>query len=714
MADYKWPDAAKRTLIGKRITRLDGPVKVTGKAKYSQDVKRPGMLYGCLLLSPHAHARITSIDVGPAERMPGVKAVRIIRGPGSEMGSELQWEGMEIAAVAATEDQIARDAVRAIKVGYEILPHHVDGENIENAPAAAVKKEEEKVDGDPAKGFQEAEVVHEGYYGIPVITHCCLETHGSVVEWEGDKLNVWPSTQYVSGYAAQLAQPLKVPANMIHVHQDHVGGGFGSKFGPDLWDAEAARLAKIAGKPVRMVLDRSAELLMAGARPSTYARVRVGAKKDGTLTAWESTSWGSGGLTGGGAPPIPYVWLIPNRRNHSSVATNMGPSRAWRAPNHPQACYVTMSALEDLAAALGMDPLEMFLKNIAMTGERSSLYQQELLTASEMIGWKKKWHKRGDPTPGYIKKGLGLSLHTWGGRGHPSDCRLTVNTDGSVAIEIGSQDLGTGTRTIIAIVAAETLGLPLEGVQVNLGDSNYPNSGASGGSTTVGGVSASTRRAATDALNALLKIVAPSLNADPANLEAAGGKIHVKGDPAKSITWKQACAKLGVNPISVLGRAGGRDELSNSGVGGVQMAEVSVDVETGIVKVENFACVQDVGLVIDLKTAESQCHGALIMGICYSLYEEKVIDSLTGRTLNPNMEFYKLAGLGDIGNLMVRMVTGPEQDKRGVIGLGEPPVVSPGAAIGNAVANAIGVRVPSLPLTPDRVLAALEKKGGPS
>jgi xanthine dehydrogenase YagR molybdenum-binding subunit len=467
----------------------------------------------------------------------------------------------------------------------------------------------------------------------------------------------------------------------------------------------------MAGKPVKMFLDREAELMVAGARPSTYAKVKVAAKKDGTILAWDSVSWGTGGLTGAGTPPIPYVWKIPYHRKHTPVLTNIGATRAWRAPNHPQACYVTNSALEDLAADLKMDPLDLFIKNIELC-DRAALYKEELLKAAELIEWKKKWHQRGDPTPGHVKRGLGLSLHTWGGRGHVAECRFTINPDSSVAIDLGSQDLGTGTRTVIAIVAADTLGLPLNAVKLNIGDNKYPPAGASGGSTTVGGVSATTRRAAVDALEALFKVVAPALNADPANLEAAGGKIQVKGDPSKSMSWKQACAKMGVTPISINAKNKPNDELSNSGVSGVQMAEVSVDIETGIVKIEKMVAVQDVGLIINLKTAESQVYGAMIMGISYSLFEEKIMDETSGRMLNPNMEFYKLAGILDVGKLQVHMMTGPDQDKRGVIGLGEPPVISPGAAIGNAVANAIGIRVPNLPLTPDRVLAALEKKGG--
>jgi xanthine dehydrogenase YagR molybdenum-binding subunit len=334
-----------------------------------------------------------------------------------------------------------------------------------------------------------------------------------------------------------------------------------------------------------------------------------------------------------------------------------------------------------------------------------------------MIEWKKLWRPRGEGAPGStktVKRGLGLSIHTWGGAGHPSECDLTIHPDGSVEVKMGTQDLGVGTRTVLAIVAGETLGLPLDAIKVHIGDNRFPPSNGSGGSTTVGGVSSSTRRAATDALNALLEKVAPAMNTTPDKLEAAGGKIREIGKPTNSMTWKQACAKLGMQPISMRGKNPGRETLTTAGVGGVQMADVSVDIETGIVKMNNFVAVQDCGLIIDMKTCESQVFGAMIMGVTFALYEERVMDSATGRVLNPNMEFYRLAGLADIGNFKVHMMTGKGHDERGVIGVGEPPTVSPGAAISNAVANAIGVRVPNIPLTPDRVLAALEKKGGAS
>jgi xanthine dehydrogenase YagR molybdenum-binding subunit len=267
------------------------------------------------------------------------------------------------------------------------------------------------------------------------------------------------------------------------------------------------------------------------------------------------------------------------------------------------------------------------------------------------------------------------------------------------------------------MVAAETLGVPLSAITLRIGDSEYPPDGASGGSTTVGGVSSSTRKSTVNARDKLFAAVAPALGVQPDQLVAVDGRIQVASDSSKSLTWQDACRKLGTNKISEMGENNPRNPggLNSSGVGGVQMADVSVDTETGVVKVNKMVAVQDCGLVINLRTAESQCLGALIMGITYALFEEKIMDPTTGVMLNPNMEFYRLAGIGDIPELVVHMMTGPGPlyDGRGVIGLGEPPVVSPGAAISNAVANAIGVRVPILPLTPDRVLAALESnKGG--
>jgi len=712
---YDWPAAGERSLIGKRINRIDGPAKSSGGAKYSYDINRPGLLFGKIYRSPYAHAKITAIDTSEAEKLPGVTSVHVVLG----VGKETNWVGDEIIALAAESEEIAEDALRKIKVEFEELPFLVLEENLEQAGDHA-KAAGAKTAGDPAKAFSDPDVViSEGYYGIAAITHCCLESHGNVAEWTGDKLLTYSSTQNVPGLPSQFGDSLRkqgidVADKNVETICNYIGGGFGSKFGADEWGIHVAQLAKASGKPVKLMLDRNMEMEAAGARPSAYARVKVAAKKDGTLVAWDSHSWGTGGPSGTGMPPLPYVLQIPNSSTqHSSVSTNTGPARAWRAPDHPQAAVLTMCALEDLAAKLNMDPIDFLSMNADLAaGGRGKIYKEEFQIAAELADWKKNWHPRGDKTAGHIKRGMGVSMHTWGGAGHNSSCNVTIHPDGSVEVTMGSQDLGTGTRTVIAIVAAETFGLPVEAITVNIGDSKYPPDNASGGSTTVGGVSASTRRGSVDALDQLLAVVAPSLGVPADQLVAVGGNIQAKGDASKKITWKDACAKLQVKSIQATGKHPDRTKckLGDSGVGGVQIADVSVDTETGLVKINKMVAVQDCGLIIDLKTAESQCLGALIMGIGYSLFEEKFMDPITGRMLNNNMEFYKLAGIGDIGELVVHMMTGPGYDERGTVGLGEPPVISPGAAISNAVANAIGVRVPTVPLTPDKVLAALAIK----
>lgn len=711
MPNYSWPPMETRKQIGKNYNRLDGLEKSMGRAKYNSDLNKPGLLHALLLTSPYAHAKIRSIDVSAAEKTPGVTAVRVM----APAGTELQWQSQEIAAVAATSEQAARDAIRLIKIDYEILPHVVREEDLSKVGDRA-KPAGEQVTGDPEKAFKEAEVTIEGMYGIPVLTHCCLEPHGQVIEWKGDQVNFWPSTQNVTNIGPDLAKALGVPATQVKVHMDHVGGGFGSKFPADKWGTECANLSKASGgRPVKLFLDRATELNIGGNRPSGFAKIKIAAKKDGTITGWESNSWATGGMTGGGMPPLPYVFVnIPNRRlNHTAVQTNGGPLRAWRAPNHPQASFLTCSAVEDLAAKLGLDPMDVFAKNMEWAAEaRRPSYLAQLKKAAELSDWTKRWHRRGDSGSGPVKRGLGIGICTWGGAGHASTCRTTIHPDGSVVVELGSQDLGTGTRTIITQVVAETLGLPMEAVKVNIGDNSYPPSNPSGGSTTVGGVSSSSRISTMNALEKLYEKVASSLGAPADQLEAVGGKIQVKGNSAKSLTWAAACKKLGVQSIAETGQNDPRNPrgLNTQGVAGVQVADVSVDTETGVVSMNRMVAVQDCGLVVNPKLASSQVTGACIMSICGALMEERIMDARTGRVLNPEMEYYKLAGIGDIGEIIVHMDITPENDKRGVIGLGEPPTIGGIASIANAVANAIGVRVPSVPLTPDRVLAALEER----
>jgi xanthine dehydrogenase YagR molybdenum-binding subunit len=701
---YPWPE--KPTLLGTNVSRLDGPVKVSGGAKYAYDIKRPGMIFAKILRSPHPHARVLALDVTPAEKAPGVKAVLPWRKP----GDKVVYQGDEVAAVAATTEEQALDALRMIKVQYEPLPHLANVEQATRSEAPAVfeggnvKVGAAEESGDLAAGFKAAAHIVENTYNTQVITHTCLETHGCVCEWNGAQLTAWVSTQAVHGTREGFAKALNIPITDVRVITEYMGGGFGSKFGPDVQGVICAQLAKKANAPVHLLLDRKEEHLATGNRPSAYAKIKAGVAADGMLTAFDAETWGTGGAGAGSGYPLPYIYQFPNRRRvHKDVYINAGQQRAMRAPGHPQGCFITEVLMDELADRVRMDPIEFRLKNLPEQAP-NAMWKAYYPIAAEMIGWSKR-HPTGDPTPGPIKRGLGVAANRWGGAGRGTKAHAEINPDGTVIIRCGTQDIGVGTKTIVTMVAAETLAISMDLVTAQIGDSNYPFSGGSGGSTTAASVSPAIRVTTGKARDALFARIAPQLGTTPESLSVEGGKVIAKG--GKTVSWRDACKLLGTEPISVDGEweAG----LSASGTSGVQAAEVEVDIETGVCKVKRIVCVQDMGLVVDMKTATSQVYGGIISCINFALFEDRILDRNTALMVNPDMEWYRIAGMSDIPRIDVRIMNQPE---RGVIGIGEPPAVSTAAAITNAVRNATGVTIRSIPLTPDKVLSALERAGG--
>jgi xanthine dehydrogenase YagR molybdenum-binding subunit len=718
MAERKisWEPQGKHALLGTDVQRVDGPLKASGQAKYSNDINTKGTLIGKLLTCTHAHAKLESLDLEKAKAMPGVKAVHAFK----DVGDELRWDGEIIAAVAAETPAQADDAIRAIEVKYEVLPHWVDEADLEGAKKAQITDDGEAIEATKSLGentngkvedaLKNAKAVVKGHYGIATISHMCLEPHGSHCEWKGeDELVVHLSTQNVSGTAGQFAEPLGLDAANVTINCEYIGGGFGSKFAADEWGVAAATMAKEAGRPVRLMLDRPTELKAAGTRPSGFIDVTIACDEEGKITAWDSNHWGTSGTNGStiALQVTPYVFNPPNlHRTATGIVTHTGPNRAWRAPNHPQACAYSQTAIDDLAAKLGMDSLDFFLKNLDLTN-LPDVYRPELEIAAKLMDWKAKWHPHGKGEKnGQWKHGLGLALHTWGGGAHQSTCSVKIHGDGTAEVSLGSQDIGTGTKTIIGMVAADTFGIPLTAVKVNLGSSKYPKAGPSGGSTTVGGVAGPVRRASQEALWKVFDLVATKHKVEADSLSAKDGKVW--SDGKEVCTWKAAAALVGKMPLEVMGEGPKDDGLTSSQVGGVQMAEVAVDPETGVVRMVKMVAVQDMGMILDRLTAKSQILGSLIMGIAYSLVEERIMDNKTGRFINADLQNYKLPRIGDIGELVVEFYEPEDQYNRGVIGLGEPPVIAPGAAISNAGANALGVRVPVLPLTPQRVLDALK------
>ena len=721
---YPWPE--KPRLIGTRISRLDGPLKVSGRAKYSYDIARPGMLYGRILRSPHAHARLKSIDAAAAEKAPGVKALLITIKP----GDKILYPGEEIGALAAATEQQAADALRLIKLEWDVLPALATVEQAMRPEAPQVftpantRRGTAQEDGDLAAGFTAAAHIVEGTYSTQVQTHTSLETHGSVCEWNGDNLTAWVSTQAVHGTREGFAAGLKIPQANVRVITEFMGGGFGSKFGPDIQGLLCARVAKAANAPVKMMLDRKEEHLVTGNRPSAFARVRAGVAADGKLTAFDAQTWGTGGAGAGSDYPLPYIYTFPNRRRtHTDVYINAGQQRAMRAPGHPQGCFVTEVLMDELADRIRMDPMEFRIRNLPAPGP-NAMWAKYFPMGAERINWKSR-HVTGDPAPGPIKRGLGCSANRWGGAGQGARAHCEITADGSVVMRCGTQDIGTGNRTIMAMVVAETLGLEVSQVTIEIGDSNHPFAPGSGGSTTAAAVMPAMRVTAGKARDALFERMAPQLGVPIEQISIGVGTVVVSpstrdslpdgpaaarsGQPpaSRSISWRDACRLLGTVPVSVDGQW--ERGLSAGGTSGVQFAEVEVDIETGITKVKKIVCVQDCGLIVDLKTAETQCYGGIISGLNYAVFEERILDRNTANMVNANMEWYHMAGPSDIPEIDVVLVDQPE---RGVIGIGEPPAVATAAAVANAIRNATGVTLRSIPITPDKLLAELQRAGG--
>jgi xanthine dehydrogenase YagR molybdenum-binding subunit len=691
-------------------------MKARGAAKYSYDIIRPGMLYGRLLNSPHPHARVRSIDLSAAQKLPGVRAALALKDTSNPDTSKVFYQGEEVAAVAATTEEIAEDALKLIKVDYEVLPHLATVEQAQRPeapqvfPKGNVTQPALQQEGDADAALKASAHVVEGLYTTQVQTHTSLETHGGICEWEGDNLTAWVSTQAVHGTRNGVAKALGIPQTNMRVLTDYMGGGFGSKLGGDVQVVIAARLAKAAGAPVKLMLDRKEEHLIVGNRPSAYAQVKAGVDAQGKLTVVDAETWGTGGAGQGAGFPFPYqVYPFPvRRRRHRDVYINAGPQRAFRAPGHPQSCFITEIVMDELADRLRLDPLEFRLRNLPPE-QPNQMWGAYFKIGAEKIGWAKR-HPTGDPASGPIKRGMGCAANRWGGAGSPQTrAECSIMPDGSVVARIGTQDIGTGTRTLVAMITAETMGLPLEAVQAAIGDTNYPFAPGSGGSVTVSSVTSTVRHAAENARDELFKRVSASMSVDPTTLVAKNGRVHVASDPGKGMTWREACKQLGTTPITTPGEF--QANLGTVGTSGVQFADVEVDIETGVTSVKRIVCVQDCGMIVDKLTAESQCIGGVIMGLGFALYENRILDRNTGHMVNPNMEWYLVPGMSDIPPIDVTLVDQPE---RGVVGIGEPPMISTAAAVGNAIANAIGVRVRSLPLTPEAVLNALEreKRGG--
>ncbi|MEW6745522.1 MAG: xanthine dehydrogenase family protein molybdopterin-binding subunit [Planctomycetota bacterium] len=713
-ADPKtWDLDAELAVVGGKFPRLEAVEKVTGSARYASDVRLPGMLYAAILRCPHPHARVRSIDTSRVKALPSVKAVWE-----EPSGKECRFAGEEIAAVAAVSRRDAREALRAIRVEYDVLPFvcQVEKAMEESAPRVFADRGNvrSRSSGDKEaveQAFDEADVVLEREYRTQVQTHVSLETHGCVCQWEGDHLNVWHSTQGTFTTRAALAQAFSLQPAQVRVLAEHVGGGFGSKLGADRFLVIAAHLARDAGAPVHLFLDRREEHLATGNRPNSIQRMRVGIKKDGKLSGAIVETFGTAGVAAGGAGCFnPAIYDFgPVFKTEATVMTHAGEGRPQRAPGRPQGIFAVDSMIDELAEAIGLGPLAVRRLN-----DPSSIRQAEYEIGAKAIGWDRRRNPPGSDI-GPIKRGLGMACSAWPSIGSPGgqprwSVICQIYRDGSVELLNGAQDIGTGTRTLLATVAAEELGITHDRIRVGLGDTSLPPGPTSGGSTTAPSLAPAARAAAHLARAQLLELVADELEVEPEDLEARGGRIAKRGEGATSLSFAEACELMDGEMIRAEGVRADNYAVYYEGVAGCQFAEVEVDVETGLVRVIKVVAVHDCGRVINRLQAENQVIGGVIQGMSYALHENRILDRNTGTMVNPDLLSYKVSGSRDMPEIVpIFYDVANGGNNVGLAGLGEPPVIPTAAAIANAITNATGARVRELPITPDKVLAALER-----
>ncbi len=713
-----WGPNDKHTLLNHHLTRVDGPLKVAGVAEYTYDKRVPGMLDARVLRSPHAHARVVKIDVESARRMPGVKAVISITDkpatgaaegdagkPAESRETIVNFAGEPVAAVAAETIEIADDAIRAIKVEYQVLPHVVRADDAlqEDAPKVFPEGNLEPRDSQGyatrvSAAWEKCDVVFESEYRTPIIHHASLETHGHMVDFRGGQTaTIYASTQGTFTIPEDAARELGLKQSEVTAIVEHMGGGFGSKFGIGIEGALACRLARQAQAPVRLMLTRHDEFVLAGNRSGSWQKFKAGANKDGTLVALQATQYQLGGLGDGSQAGQPYIYRVANSyRERYAIHTHEDASRAMRAPGHPQASYAIECLMDDLAFKLDMDPVEFRKKNL-----RDRVYHCQLDRGAREIGWDRRSKTPGGAA-GALKRGIGCAVGTWGGGGN-NQCKVdvTVARDGSVQVAVGTQDLGTGTRTYTRAIVAEELGLQQKDVVEKIGNSKFGSANASGGSTTSASLAPSVKNAAYKARIAVAEKIAPLLAGVKAeDIKFESGQVSGGG---KSLPWKQACAAL--PSAGVTGHGEWQAELSASGVHGVCFAEVEVDVETGHVKPIKMVHVQDIGLPLNRLAVESQINGGMIQSLGMALWEERVMDPKLGIQLNPGFGDYKLPGAAEMPELVA--IIDDEDKREAVIGVGEPAIIPSVGAVANAVFNACGVRVRNLPITPDKILMAL-------
>jgi xanthine dehydrogenase YagR molybdenum-binding subunit len=745
------PGTWKKTeVVGKPLPRIDAYERVSGSAVYPSDTSLPDMLYGAILRCPHAHARVQSIDTREAEKMAGVRAVIT----GSAPDASLDWpyqkgvktklfdphcrhEGEEVAAVAAETPYQAWDALKAIKGKYEILPFIVDEQKAFEPGVPAIHEGGNRSDvqtyqrGSVEKGFAEADVVLEESYRTESELHTPMELHGCVAKWDGDRLTIWESTQGVYAVQARVAEVLGLPLANVRVIGHYMGGGFGSKLQPGKYTIIAALLAKRTARPVKLFLTREETYLCVGNRPPNNMKLKAGVKKDGTLTALEFTCLGTGGAyPAGGISLVDWqireLYRCPNvRTSMTDVYINAGPARPFRAPGHPQGSWALEQMLDALAEAIKMDPVQLRLKNIpsfsqaregnppyTTTGLRECLEQ-----GAKAFGWGEARRKASETRNIPIRRGVGMASALWfaGGGNPPSTVIVKFFSDGSANLNMGASDLGTGTKTVMAMIVAEELGIPFKKIQIEHADTGTTQYATpSGGSKTVPTEGPAVRAAAVEVKQQLFDLAAKELKTNAADLTLKNGEILSRSDPSKKVkvTGLSDLKRQGV--LLGIGYRGPNPQGKVVTPFAAQFCEVEVNIKTGEAKVLRFLSANDSGRVMNRLTFDNQVAGGITMGIGLAMTEARILDGKqTGKMVNRNWHDYKLPTALDVPAEVQSLpieLEDPEANTTGAKGLGEPVTIPTAAAVANAVYHATGIRVTTSPIHPMKLSALLSRR----
>ncbi len=749
------------SVVGQRVNRFEGYERVTGEAKYIADVVLPGMLAGKILRSPYPHARILNIDTSKAERLPGVRAVitaddTVKQGWGAFIQDQYpltfgtaRYVGDEVAAVAAVDQHTAEEAIELIEVEWEELPAVFDSEEAmrEGAPLIHGDKERNiaiRIDverGDVQKAFAESDLVVEDTFQSMHQWHCAIETIGSIAQYANGKYTIYMNTATIFMARDRIALALGVSEADVRIIQTAVGGGFGGKSCDDNNAIIAALLARKAQRPVRIINTREEEFL-AGSRPRVPMKVwvKIGFMKDGHIRAKQLRIVADNGAYSGKAPAVTGVAALRHDTAYKYsdvkteaylVYTNKIPTGAFRGFGNPSAEWAIEQLIDVAADQLGIDPMELARLNavepgyISPHGNRvgSCELKQCIDMVDRMIDWREK---RSNRTP---NRGLGMACtaHVSGKRHFMdydgSSAAIKINEDGKVNILSGEGETGQGVWTTMCLIAAEELGVPLADVAISQADTDLNSYclGAFGSRVTYVAGNA-VRDAAAKAKQQLFEEAADLLDANADELSSRDGRVFVKGAESRSVTVAEAArARLfrrGGEPIMAFGSFDADSVMQdptrygNESGGynfGCQAAEVEVDTETGRVKILNYASAADCGTVINRIGAEGQVEGSLAQGIGYALIEGMRFED--GQPVNPNLSEYRIPSMRDMPKLTYGFAdsyepTGPF----GAKGLGELGTDPTSAAIGNAIFDAVGVRIKTLPITPEKVLKALQEK----